>query len=249
VQLEMDEKANFSPRFSPILSGLMTRLPRWHLIAPMVLPLQLLLLRHGQTDSNARGIVQGHLPVPLNDLGHCQALALARRLRQYVPRIGRLICSDLLRASQSAEPVARALELAIEPDARWRERFMGEFQGQAIEQRRLWSAASGEESPPGAETLEEMESRVLGALQSIHRSGDGSAIAIMTHGGPIRVILRLLGDGRLPCDQPWMGDIPQIANCSILNLRQNARGTWRIACINDTAHLCDLDAGAAVDGG
>jgi len=74
--------------------------------------LTLLLLRHGQTDSNAAGIVQGHLPVPLNDLGHRQAAALAARLAAASPRIGRLISSDLSRAAQTAESIARALAFA-----------------------------------------------------------------------------------------------------------------------------------------
>ena len=65
--------------------------------------IHLLLLRHGQTDSNASGIVQGHLPVPLNALGRQQAAALAGRLRTYTPRIGRLVSSDLARAAQTAE--------------------------------------------------------------------------------------------------------------------------------------------------
>src|SRR5688500_14094512 len=115
----------------------------------------ILLLRHGQTDSNASGIVQGHLPVPLNELGHRQATALAARLRVATPRIGRLISSDLPRAAQTAEPIAAGLGLPIEFDARWRERLLGEFQGKSVGERRTWTLATGEETPPGAESVEQ----------------------------------------------------------------------------------------------
>src|SRR5215213_4873744 len=94
--------------------------------------LEIFLLRHGQTDSNAAGIVQGHLPVPLNELGHRQAALLAARLRVAARRIGRLISSDLPRAAQTAEPIARALNLPIEFVVAWRERLLGEFQGKPV---------------------------------------------------------------------------------------------------------------------
>src|SRR5687768_7173665 len=87
--------------------------------------LHLFLLRHGQTDSNAAGVVQGHLPVPLNDLGRRQAALLAARLTVASPRIGRVISSDLPRAAQTAQPIAAALGLSIEFDAAWRERTRG----------------------------------------------------------------------------------------------------------------------------
>jgi probable phosphoglycerate mutase len=211
----------------------------------MTRPLHLLLLRHGQTDSNAGGIIQGHLPVPLNDLGHRQARALAGRLREHRPRIGRLVSSDLPRAAQTAQPLARALGLEIAFDAGWRERFLGAFQGKTVGERRTWSAASGQETPPGAESLAEFESRIAAALHRLDAPADGSPLAVVTHGGPIRVILRLLLDGRLPLDGDHaLDEVPTIHNCSILRLHRTAAATWQIACINDVAHLEALNATA-----
>src|SRR5678816_3519185 len=117
--------------------------------------LNLLLLRHGQTDSNAAGIVQGHLPVPLNELGHRQAALLAARLKGTTPRIARLISSDLPRAAQTAQPIAQALNMPIAFDAAWRERLLGDFQGKPVGERRLWTLATGDETPPGAESVDE----------------------------------------------------------------------------------------------
>ena len=202
--------------------------------------LTILLLRHGQTDSNAGGIVQGHLPVPLNELGHRQARALAARLATAIPRIGRLISSDLPRAAQTAAPIAQALGLPIEFDAQWRERLLGEFQGKSVGERRTWTLATGEETPPGAESVAEFESRVLTALENVVATADGSPIAVVTHGGPVRVVLRMLGDGRLPIDGEPAPPPPTIENCSILQLHRTREGRWRIACVNDASHLAGM---------
>jgi probable phosphoglycerate mutase len=202
--------------------------------------LHLLLLRHGQTDSNAAGIVQGHLPVPLNALGHRQAALLAARLKVASPKIGRLISSDLPRAAQTAQPIARALGLPIEFDAAWRERLLGEFQGRSVGKRRTWSLATGEETPPDAESVGEFESRVRAALEAIEPSADGSPVAVVTHGGPVRVVLRMMSDGRLEVDGE-RPDLPaSIENCSILQLHRRSAGKWRIACVNDATHLEEL---------
>ena len=199
--------------------------------------LHLLLLRHGQTDSNASGIVQGHLPVPLNELGHRQARALAARLATYAPRIGRLITSDLARAAQTAEPIAQALRLSIDFDPQWRERFLGEFQGKTLGERRTWTLASGEETPPGAESYEAFESRIRDALLALEGSADGSPLAVVTHGGSCRVVLRLLASRALPVE----GDLPEqpdiVHNCSIIRLHRSLQGTWRVGCVNDATHL------------
>ena len=213
--------------------------PTW-ISKKMPTELTIYLLRHGQTDSNAAGVVQGHLPVPLNDLGHRQAALLAARLKTATPRIGRLISSDLPRAAQTAEPIAVALGLPIAFDAAWRERLLGEFQGKSVGERRTWTLATGEETPPGAESVAEFESRVRAALDSVEPAPDGSPVAVVTHGGPVRVVLRLLADGRIPTDGYVAEAPPQIENCSILELRRTRDRRWRIACVNDASHLAEL---------
>lgn len=185
--------------------------------------------------------MQGHLPVPLNPLGHRQAHALAARLASYAPRIGRIISSDLSRAAQTAEPLAKALELTVNFDPAWRERFLGDLQGHTLGERRTWTLASSEETPPGAETLDGFESRIRAALLALESPPGGAPIAVVTHGGPCRVALRLLATGALPVD----GELPElpevVQNCAIIRLHRSPRGTWRIGCVNDAAHLESLD--------
>src|SRR5437763_5462425 len=107
-------------------------------------PFHVLLLRHGQTDANATGVLQGHLPTPLNALGLLQAERLAGRVARRGPKVTALVSSDLRRAAQTAEPVAAACGLAVAYDPAWRERGFGTFEGRHVGERDTWRAAHGD---------------------------------------------------------------------------------------------------------
>lgn len=204
--------------------------------------INVLLLRHGQTDENARGILQGHAQTHLNGLGREQAHALAERLRTFVPRVEALVTSDLLRAVQTAVPVAQALGLETRSLDVWRERGFGPFEGRAIGEAETWRVANGTWDLPGAEPTTAFRARVERALLDVvaHYSSL-SCVGVVTHGAAIRTVLNLLRDGvlTLATDEPMPESVP-IANCSILHLRAEATEmstTWRVHCINDVAHL------------
>jgi probable phosphoglycerate mutase len=215
--------------------------------------LHVLLCRHGQTDSNAAGILQGHRPTPLNARGHQQARRLAERLAVMRPRIDHLVSSDLRRAIETAEPVARALGHELRQAPAWRERGFGDFEGRTLDEAALWRAASGEFDPPGAEPVAAFQARVADALRAlVDRYPDGACVGVITHGGAIRTVLRLLHDGRLRLAG---GAVPPelvpIVNASILHLTaerdEAGAATWRPVVVNDVAHLeglvTDRDAG------
>jgi probable phosphoglycerate mutase len=198
----------------------------------------ILLLRHGITDSNAGGILQGHLPTPLNETGHRQAKQLAARVARWTPKVRSIVSSDLRRATETASYLADALKIQPTFDAAWRERGLGEFEGKTVGQKRMWDAASGEETPPGAESVDAFHNRIATALSDVKRRfASEDPVAIVTHGGSIRVILRMLNDGRLPLaageEKP---EVALIGNCSIWHLTHNGAG-WAIACANDVGHL------------
>ena len=212
----------------------------------------MLLLRHGQTDANANRVLQGHLPTPLNALGLLQAHRLAARVARHVPTVTGLISSDLRRAAQTAEPVAAACGLAVSYDPAWRERGFGSFEGRLVGERDTWRAAHGDSDPPGAESLTDFRSRVRDALQSVpDRFRGHRCVAVVTHGGPIGVLLRMLSTGILPLAHgAGPPHVPQVPNCSVLELVREASATvavWRVACVNDVAHLeglvSDADSG------
>jgi probable phosphoglycerate mutase len=210
-----------------------------------------LLLRHGQTDANATGVIQGWQPVPLNAAGVEQSRRLATRLTTFVPRVRRLVSSDLLRARQTAEPIAAALGIDPVFDPRWRERGLGAMEGQTIGERETWRAATGEIDAPGAESVQAFRERAERAFRSLQvEYACDRVVAVVTHGGSIRSILHHFGSGRLQLGEPDRAvlespDLQIIANCSILHLERIA-GTlgqrdavWRIASVNDESHLVD----------
>ncbi len=210
--------------------------------------LHLLVVRHGQTDANATGVLQGRQPTELNALGRRQARLLAARIAAWRPRVDAIVASDLPRAMQTAEPIAEACRARIVADADWRERGFGALEGKTIGEHQTWKLASGEGDPPGAESVAAFEERVRRGLAAVPARAPGAAVvAVVTHGGPVRVLLRKLSDGRLPCgDGQAAPELVAVVNCSIMHLIESG-GRWTVGCVNDAAHpgagASDLDAG------
>ncbi|GAO01670.1 histidine phosphatase family protein [Anaeromyxobacter sp. PSR-1] len=159
-----------------------------------------LLVRHGETDWNAAGRLQGQTDVPLNANGRAQALALAVRLRaEGVRAIG---SSDLSRARGTAELVGGALGLEVAlVDEDLRERGYGAWEGLtrgecAARDPDAWARhlADPRTPPPGGETTEALLARVVPA---IHRAAERLATPalVVTHGGVMRAFLSAVLDG------------------------------------------------------
>ena len=91
---------------------------------------RLILLRHGQTDFNVAGRMQGHLDSVLTPIGRAQAVAAAPVVAELAP--DRLISSDLPRAVDTADVVGAACGLPVKLDARLRETHLGEWQGLSV---------------------------------------------------------------------------------------------------------------------
>ena len=237
---------------TPLLSARRRRLDlaRMPPPAPSLRPLHVLLLRHGLTDANATGTIQGHSPTPLNETGHRQAALLAGAVAAWRPRVSALVSSDLRRAVQTADPVAAACSLDPVYDPAWRERGLGEMEGRTFADRDIWRAASGEHDTPGAEPADAFRARVRDALLALPaRFPQEEVVAVVTHGGCVRAILTMLADGRLSlADGQNPVEVAEIANCSILHLvadigtgSAGADPVWHVGCVNDVAHLAGLD--------
>jgi len=205
----------------------------------------ILLLRHGQTDANAGGRLQGHQPTPLNLAGVRQANLLAARMAAHSPPVEVIISSDLPRATETAAPIASACGLRLIVDSVWRERSFGLLEGKPVGDQKLWRVASGETDIPGAEPAVEMRQRIRDALLAIPASySNKQVIAVVTHGGPIRSILKMLCDGTLQTTRGHPPvEISTIPNCAVLHLiaRNYSDGfRWKIDAVNDVSHLKDF---------
>lgn len=205
--------------------------------------MHLLLVRHGQTDENARGILQGQSQTALNATGHAQARQLADRLRTYIPRAEALVSSDLVRARQTAEILSAVLGIGVEQRQVWRERGFGPFEGRAIGEADIWRAANGHWDLPGAESTVAFQTRVLAAMgETVRDYASLSCLAVVTHGAVLRNVLNLLGDGRLRLVEGHRApaSVP-IVNCAIMHLEAQwpdvGEIAWRVHAVNDTGHL------------
>jgi broad specificity phosphatase PhoE len=151
------------------------------------------LARHGETDANAEGRVQGSLDPPLNDRGREQARALAEQVAPL--GIKALYTSQLQRARETADIVGEALGLTPKVDPRFAESFRGEWEGRLIAEIKAedptgWNGSMAVEPGfrfPGGESLEEHAARVEAGLVDVAR-GPLPAL-VVCHGGSIRRVL------------------------------------------------------------
>jgi probable phosphoglycerate mutase len=157
-------------------------------------PTEILLVRHGESGWNRDGRVQGQSSdAPgLTEVGRDQAQAAARALEGFAADL--LVVSDLLRARQTAEPIAVMLRRPMTIDIRLRERALGETEGTGSgEELHLVGISRDEVSdadahPLGGESVRELYQRVAGLLDEL-RSGPHRKIVCVTHGGVVRVAL------------------------------------------------------------
>lgn len=155
---------------------------------------RLWLVRHGQTDWNREGRFQGHADPPLNDLGRRQAAALAESLADET--FHAVYCSDLLRARQTAEPLAARLALPMAVDVRLREISHGAWDGLLPgDIQRRYACEWAERSrmpltarPTGGETVLEVQARVEAAVSGIAAAHDGNNVLIVSHGLTLAVL-------------------------------------------------------------
>ncbi len=179
------------------------------------------LARHGQTDDNARGVVQGSIDTPLNERGRDQARALAERVADL--GIAAIWTSQLERAAETARIVGAALGIEPLVDARLAESFRGSWEGRALAEIERsepdawagWKGGGADFRFPGGESLGEHQERALGVLADARR-GPLPALVI-AHGGTIRCALAA-GDPR-GLEAFWAIRVP---NAELIELPEGA---------------------------
>jgi broad specificity phosphatase PhoE len=162
----------------------------------------LLLVRHGETDWNADGRLQGQTDRPLTDYGRRQSTQLAAKLAD--EKLEAIYASDLARARETAEIVAERLRLPVMLDPDLREKDWGTWEGlTAVERDRVEFVG---------ESTEAHQERTMRALRRIAEHHPGGRILVVTHGGSMRRIQTVaLGLA-----------LPVVENC----------GVWRCASEN-----------------
>ena len=186
---------------------------------------KLVLWRHGRTAWNAERRFQGHSDVPLDETGHAQAREAAPYLAAMRPAA--IFSSDLARAMETAEYLARLTGLPVQADKDLRERGGGAWEGLTdAEIRAGYPEAYATFIPPDGEPTDSVAERAAGAFRRIadglQGSGPGALAVLVSHGAAISFgVSRLLG---LPERARVLGPL---GNCSWSVLGRRG-GNWRL---------------------
>lgn len=146
--------------------------------------MKLIIVRHGQTEENVAGILQGHLPGKLTSLGISQAKKVAKRLEN--EKIDAIYSSDLARASDTAKEIARH-----HPEAdlyfvkELREKDQGDLTGKNVNEID-WS------KPRNTEKSDKMARRAKSILNKAYNQYKNKTVVFVSHGGLIRILTVLI---------------------------------------------------------
>lgn len=177
---------------------------------------RVLLIRHGETDSNQTGIWQCQNDIPLNERGMSQAEDLGRNFEYR--EVSGIFSSDMKRAIETARILESITGIRyLGSSSGLRERGCGEISGLdyfGIERKfgiKLTSILSRElDNIPGAEKFEAFISRVQQAINDIFRTASGMDVCVVTHGGVMAYIHQWVsGTDELKrfgnCENMWIG--------------------------------------------
>ncbi|WP_410768378.1 histidine phosphatase family protein [Fontibacillus sp. BL9] len=190
------------------------------------------LIRHGLTDWNAVGRIQGQSDIPLNDEGRKQARLLASRLQgDREHKWDFVITSGLMRAEETGKIIADELDIPLlEPDHRIKERAFGQVEGMtALERESKWGK-DWNLLELGQEKDEDIRKRALAFLEELGEKHGNSNVLVVTHGGLLAQLFTALYQDQ--CTQ-------RIGNLS-LTILEKSEMEWALRLYNCTRHLEEM---------
>lgn len=202
---------------------------------------EIYIIRHGQTEYNAQGIVQGRgINAPLNEKGRAQAEAFFK-VYQNVP-FDVVYTSSLLRAQESVELfVAKGIQHIV--DANLDEISWGDVEGEGNftdhsamfnELLAEWKSGNMYYALPGGESPFQLQQRQLRFIESLRHSPHAT-ILIATHGRFIRALMCTLTE--TPLSEM---DTFEHANLCLYKVQMDKQGRFKILEHNNQAHLVEL---------
>ncbi|MBB2935778.1 2,3-bisphosphoglycerate-dependent phosphoglycerate mutase/probable phosphoglycerate mutase [Amycolatopsis bartoniae] len=194
---------------------------------------RLVLWRHGETDYNAAGRMQGHLDSALTEVGWNQARFAVPALARFELEL--VIASDLRRATDTATVLTEAIGVPLRIDKRLRETHLGEWQG--LTGAEVDAAYPGDRdrwrvdatwAPPGGESRVEVAERAAEVVGDLVASDEPlETVLLAAHGGLITALTA--GLLSLPVEAwPQLGGI---RNCHWVELSRRD-GAWRLNAYN-----------------
>lgn len=196
--------------------------------------MKLIITRHGETEENVAGIIQGHLPGKLSANGINQVKKVALRLQG--EKIDFIYSSDLNRAANTAKEIAKYHpNTKIEFVENLRERNLGEFQGRKKSEFG-WDAKVQKVTfiePKNGETMEEVYKRAESFLHEILHKHHNDSVLFVCHGGVGKALVAVI-TGKSHTE---MKLVESLQNTSISTFEIDEDKGHKIICYNCVKHL------------
>ncbi len=202
-------------------------------------PTRILAIRHGETAWNVDTRLQGHLDIPLNDVGLRQAQHLAQALVQR-DTIHAIYASDLSRAHTTAQAIAQATGQTVNTHAGLRERHFGAFQGRTFAEIEVelpehawhWRKRTPDWTPPdGGESLLVLRERIVTTVNELAVRHPGQHIVLVAHGGVLDILYRAATRIDLQAPRTW-----SLTNTAVNSMLWTPAGLSLVGW-GDTSHL------------
>jgi len=204
--------------------------------------MNLILIRHGETDWNRIGRCQGVADIVLNENGKKQARELAHSLRDH--NIKAIYSSDLKRARETAQHIAEHHNITVQLEPGLQEMNQGDLEGLSfpdIRDRYAEVLKQWRESPetlrlPSGESLVEVQNRAWRVFEKVHQNHIGETVVVVSHNLTIITLLcKITGVG-------LKGFRDFHIEATSKNIIISEDGSLRIDVINDVSHLSPMES-------
>ena len=200
-----------------------------------------IMVRHGESESNKKSIFTGQMNTELTELGLRQAELAAEALKNV--HIDRIYASDLSRAYNTGLPIAKSHGLEIEKNKGLREIFAGDWEGLGFDEIKekftedynRWREDIGHARCTGGESIAELYDRVVGEVIRLAEENPGKTICLASHATPVRTVCA--ASSGIRAEELHREPFPGNASISIFEY-ENGRLTAKVK--GDVTHLADL---------
>lgn len=182
------------------------------------------LVRHGETDWNSLGRLQGRTDIPLNSKGILQADECRQFLKNYEWDV--VITSPLKRAKETAKIIKDSNLPLFEMDE-FLERYFGDAEGMTVEER---LTAFPKRNYPNQEDRDSLNRRIMNGIQKINKEHSGKNVLLVAHGAVINTILANFSNGEIGSGKT------KLINACISNI-EFVQEQWSIKDYNQVTHL------------
>ena len=197
--------------------------------------MKIILTRHGETEENKRGILQGWKIGTLSETGRRQAALLGKRLRK--TKIDMIYTSDLDRCVKTAKVIAKYHPKAkFIKDKRLRESRLGVFEGKNIG-KNDWDALKGDiftNKPKNGENFIEVWARLKEFYEEIFKKNNDETILVVGHGGSMCLLQGLIYKKDLEYS---LFKIEKLKNTAVTEIEINKDGSYKVLLLNSEKHL------------